>query len=80
MGQTELSKPQNSNPTQASAYLKKAIDSGHKTAQAYALLGWAYSRIGEKENAEKNLEQALRLDPTRNDARALLDRVRGRTP
>jgi tetratricopeptide (TPR) repeat protein len=80
MGQTELSKPQNSNPAQASAYLKKAIDSGHKTAQAYALLGWAYSRTGEKENAEKNLEQALRLDPSRNDARALLDRVRGRTP
>src|SRR5205807_6593508 len=41
MGQTELSKGQSTNPAQALAYLKKAIDSGYKTAQAYALLGWA---------------------------------------
>ena len=76
MGQTELSKPQSSNPAQALAYLEKAIDSGYKTAQAYALLGLAYSQMGEKENALKNLEQALRLDPSRNDARELLDRVK----
>jgi tetratricopeptide (TPR) repeat protein len=77
MGQTELSKVQKSNPAQALAYLNRAIDAGYKTAQAYALLGSAYSQMGEKESALQNLEQALRLDPSRNDARELLDRVKG---
>jgi tetratricopeptide (TPR) repeat protein len=77
MGQTELSKAKSSNPAQALAYLEKAIDGGYKTAQAYALLGLAYSQMGEKENALKSLEQALRLDPSRNDARELLERVKG---
>ena len=76
MGQTELSKAQSANPAQALAYLNKAVDAGYKTAQAYALLGLAYSQIGEKENAVKSLAEALRLDPSRNDAKALLDRVR----
>ena len=76
MGQTELSKAQSANPAQALVYLTKAVNSGYKTAQTYALLGLAYSQMGEKENAVKNLEQALRLDPSRNDARELLDRVK----
>jgi tetratricopeptide (TPR) repeat protein len=76
MGQTELSKTKSPNPAVALTYLKKAIDSGYKTAQVYALLGLAYSQVGERTNALKSLEQALELDPQRTDARELLDRVK----
>jgi len=76
MGQTELSKTENSNPALALMYLKRAIDSGYKTAQVFALLGLAYSQIGERVNALNSLEQALALDPARNDARKLLDRLK----
>jgi predicted Zn-dependent protease len=76
MGQTELSKPQSPNPAQAVSYLKNGIDSGYQTAQAYALLGLAYSQVGERTNAVKSLEQALEIDPTRNDAKELLDRIK----
>ena len=75
MGQTELSRTENANPALALTYLKKGIDSGYKTAQAYALLGLAYSQRGEKENALNSLERALELDPQRKDAKELLDRV-----
>ena len=76
MGQTELSKKQSPNPAQALAYLKKGIDAGYKTAQAYALLGFAYSQMGERTNAVNSLQQALELDPERNDAKELLDRIK----
>jgi Tfp pilus assembly protein PilF len=75
MGQTELSKTENANPALALTYLKKGIDSGYGTAQAYAILGLAYSQTGEKEKALNSLERALELDPQRQDARELLDRV-----
>src|SRR4030095_4884578 len=55
MGQTELSKTENVNPALARTYLKKAIDSGYKTAQVYALLGLAYSQVGERQNAMNSL-------------------------
>src|SRR5207237_10355036 len=58
MGQTELSKTESANPALALTYLKKGIDSGYKTAQAYALLGMAYSQVGEKEKARTSLGQA----------------------
>jgi hypothetical protein len=76
MGQTELSKTENANPALALTYLKKGIDSGYRTAQAYALLGLAYSKVGEREKAVKSLDQTLELDPQRNDARELLDRIK----
>jgi Flp pilus assembly protein TadD len=77
MAQTELTKPEYANPAQALSYLKKAADSGYRTSQVYALLGLAYSQVGEKQNAMNSLEQALALDPERNDARALLNQLKG---
>ena len=76
MGQTELSKTQSPNPAQAVAYLKKGIDSGYITAQAYALLGLAYSQVGERTNALRSLERAVELDPERSDAKQLLDQIK----
>jgi Tetratricopeptide repeat len=80
MGQTELSKTENPNPALALSYLTKAADSGYKTAQVYALLGLAYSQMGERQNALNSLEQALKRDPGRNDARKLLDQLKGAAP
>jgi tetratricopeptide (TPR) repeat protein len=75
LGQTELSKRESPNPAQALAYLERAIDSGYTTAQAYTLLGLAYSQLGDRQSAIKNVERALELDPQRQDAKDLLDRL-----
>ncbi len=79
MGEWELSKDQYRSHLLALMYIEKAISLGHKTSEAYTYLGIAYNKLGQKDKAVQALEEAIKKDPERRDAKDLLYQLAGRT-
>lgn len=73
IGEWELSNDNPKSPMLSAMYLEKAISLGQKTAEAYAFLGAAYSKAGQKDKAIEALRKAVDINPNREDARALLE-------
>lgn len=76
LGSIELTKAnqEDSNPSLALVYLKKAIDEGWKTPESYSYLALAYYRIGEIEKAKEAVNKQLRIDPDNQNGKNWLDR------
>jgi len=60
----------------AIAVFNRCIELHPNSANAFNNLGETYAETGQTELAIKNYQRALELDPTRNDARAALDKLR----
>ena len=75
MGEWELGVVNPRSPILAAMYLERAISEGYKTAEGYSFLGGAYITIGQNEKAKEALTEALKINPDRQDAKALLNRI-----
>lgn len=75
MGQWALKQNDLSGPTLAITYLNKAIAYGEVTAEAYNLLGRAYFKTGQIENAKQTAETALKINPDYQDAKELFNQI-----
>lgn len=54
----------------------KAMSLVPKSAQAYALKGSIYYKMGRNKDAQQNWQQALRLDPSLDDVKRSLERIK----
>lgn len=75
MGQMALSYKTEKSDRSAVGFLERAIAEGQKTAEAYSLLGEAYSRTNQLDKARGALRKSLRINPDRQDARELLKKI-----
>lgn len=73
LGETALTYNTETDTVLGLMFLDKAISVGYKTSETYSLLGAAYVRLGQPEKAKEMLQRALRIEPGRADAQALLD-------
>lgn len=76
IGEWELGKNDPRSPLLAMMFLDKAISLGYKTSEAYSYLGAAYFKLNRPENARAALKRSLFLDPTRRDARELVEKLK----
>lgn len=72
MGEWELSIERLENSLLGMMYLEKAISLGQKTPEAYSFLGLAYYKLGKFNKSIEVLEEALKINPDREDAKDLL--------
>jgi tetratricopeptide (TPR) repeat protein len=63
--------------THARVYAEKVRISRPDNSELRALLGDIYSRLGEKQKAMQEYEEALRLAPDRQDLRQRLEKIEG---
>ncbi len=56
----------------ALVYLKKGVSLGHTTAEAYGWISECYYRLGKFKEAEANLIEALKINPSYDYARGML--------
>ncbi len=75
MGEWELTRNDEQGNLLAMMYLDKAISLGKKTAEAYSFLGAAYARLGYRDQAEAALRRSLDINPDRQDAKDLLNKL-----
>ena len=75
LGQMALSYKTEKSNRFAVEFLERAMAEGYKTAEAYSLLGEAYGRINELEKAKDALQKSLGINPDRQDARELLEKL-----
>lgn len=75
LGQMALSYETEKSRQFAVQFLEQAIAEGHKTAEAYSLLGEAYSRTNQLDKAGEALRKSLKINPDRQDAQNLLQRL-----
>lgn len=75
MGQMALDNELFGGPAAAVKFLEKAIAESQKTAEAYSFLGKAYARTNQPEKAKEALRQSLKINPDRQDARELLEKI-----
>lgn len=54
----------------------KAMSLVPKSAQAYALKGSIYYKMGRNKDAQQNWQQALKLDPSLDDVKRSLERIK----
>jgi tetratricopeptide (TPR) repeat protein len=80
LGEVELQKNDSERAARAVDYIKTAIAKGEKTAEAYNFLGLAYYRTGQIAQAKAALEQALKINPERQDAKDGLEIIRNGKP
>jgi photosynthetic reaction center cytochrome c subunit/tetratricopeptide repeat protein len=64
-------------PDDALAWLQLNAEFYPKSAATYAAMGQAYQRKNDKDNAIKNLEKAVELDPNNQQAKRMLDQLKG---
>ena len=74
MGQS-LELPETDIQREAELSWRKAIELDPANSNAYAELGLLYARIGRLDDAEGELVEAIRLDPTNQTARTALSKV-----
>lgn len=74
MGKMELMMDESSS-TSTIAFIKRAVDLGEKTSESYTLLGVVYARAGQFRDAEKAFQNALKINPNRQDAKEYLMQV-----
>jgi Flp pilus assembly protein TadD len=60
----------------AIAFLTMNAEFYPSSAATYAAMGQAYNRKNDKENAIKNLEKAVQLDPNNQQAKRMLDQLK----
>jgi len=75
----ELSEENADEANRAVAYLTRSAGDLPR-ADTYLYLAQAHRRLGNKEEAEKACESALKIDPGHKEARALLDKLRLEEP
>jgi hypothetical protein len=63
-------------PDDALAFLAMNAEFYPNSAATYAAMGQAYNRKNDKENAIKNLEKAVQLDPNNQQAKRMLDQLK----
>ena len=63
-------------PDDALAFLQMNTEFNPNSAATYAAMGQAYNRKNDKENAIKNLEKAVQLDPNNQQAKRMLDQLK----
>jgi len=61
--------------SEAVRVLKMMVAAFPKSANAYDSLGEAYLSAGDKENAKKNYEMSLKLNPENANAKAMLEKI-----
>jgi Flp pilus assembly protein TadD len=59
----------------AAAFFTKALQQNTRDAKTYYLLSRAHLDSGDSENARNEIEQAIRLDPSRPEFLALRDEL-----
>jgi tetratricopeptide (TPR) repeat protein len=64
-------------PDEAIAFLQLNAEFYPNSAPTYGVMAQAYARKDDKDNAIKNLEKAIQLDPTNQNARRLLEQLKG---
>ena len=75
MGEMALGLDNETSTVLGMMFLEKAISVGHKTAEVYSYLGAAYARMRQPEKAKAALRAALKINPDRDDARILLEKI-----
>jgi Photosynthetic reaction centre cytochrome C subunit/Tetratricopeptide repeat len=63
-------------PDDAVAFLMVNVENYPNSAPTYAALGQAFARKNDKENAIKNFEKAVQLDPNNQQAKRMLDQLK----
>lgn len=59
----------------ALAYLEKALALGQTTAEVYSFMGLAHARLNNIEASREALNESLRINPNREDAKRLLAEI-----
>ncbi len=60
-------------------YLNRALEAGYRTTETYSLLAAAYIRVGYLEEARKEINHILSIDPEDKDALDLLEIIKSRS-
>jgi len=75
MGELALLYIDEPDPSLAAGYLEKAVAAGERSDDVYWMLGLAYYRTGDAPRAAEALQNSLKINPDKREARELLEEI-----